>query len=143
MTAYRERTSKYRNARTEYNGQVYDSKFEAGVARDLDIRLRAGEIAGWERQYQVICIPFDSSGKPVLGCSVRHKVDFRVHELDGTYTLTEAKGLETADYKMRRRWLLDFWLPSHPDHTYMVLKDRKRCIGDIGRWRKRRCAQNR
>ena len=40
MTAYRERTSKYRNTRTEYGGRKFDSKFEAGVARDLDIRKR-------------------------------------------------------------------------------------------------------
>lgn len=124
--AYKQRTSKYRNKRTEYNGQTYDSKFEAGVARELDLRLKAGDIQGWERQYQVVCVPYDGEGYPVPKLAVRHKVDFRVHELDGSYTLLEAKGMETADWKRRRDWLLHFWLPEHPDHTYQVVKDRGR-----------------
>lgn len=126
MTQFRERTSKYRAVKTEYNGAKYDSKFEAGVARDLDIRLKAGEIAGWERQFKVECMPYLADGTPVPECKVSHKVDFRVHELDGTYTLTEAKGMETADYLMRRKWLLNVWLPAHPDHRYEVIKDRGR-----------------
>ena len=123
---YRQTTSKYRAQKTVFGDHKYDSKFEAGVARDLDIRLRAGEINAVERQFKIECIPYDCNGVPVLECKVTHKVDFRVHELDGSFTLLEAKGIETADYKMRRKWLLHFWLPAHPDHTYQVIKDRGR-----------------
>lgn len=126
MTAWRATGSKYRAARTEYNGRHFDSRFEAGVARDLDLRIRAGEIAGWEPQFHVVCTPHRADGTPVPSCAIRHRVDFRVHLLDGTYELLEAKGFETADYKLRRRWLLEFWLPQHPDHTYRVVKDRGR-----------------
>lgn len=120
---YTQRYSKYRAQRTEYNGQKYDSKFEAGVAETLDWRLRAGEIAGWEAQFKIECIPYTHAGDPVPKCKVSHKVDFRVHELDGSFTLLEAKGLELPDYKMRRKWLENFWLPAHPDHVYEVVKD--------------------
>lgn len=112
---------KYGNKKTEYNGYKYDSKFEAGVARDLDIRLQAGEIKGWERQYKIECIPYNIHGDPVLKCKVTHKVDFRVHNLDDSYTLLEAKGIETSDYKMRKKWLEHFWIPAHPDHDYHVV----------------------
>ena len=120
---YTQTVSKYHAKRTEYNGQTYDSKFEAGVAHTLDIRLKAGEIAGWERQFKIECVPYDCHGNPVLPCKISHKIDFRVHELDGSFTLLEAKGVETADYKLRRKWLENFWLPAHPDHVYQVVKD--------------------
>lgn len=133
--AYTQVYSKYRAKRTEYNGEVYDSRFEAGVARDLDIRLRAGEIAAVERQFQVVCVPYNRHGDPVPTLAVRHKVDFRVTNLDGSFELVEAKGLELADYQMRRRWLEAFWLPEHPDHTYTVVKDSGRGRGL--RWSKK------
>lgn len=117
---------KYRNSKTEYNGYIYDSKFEAGVARDLDIRLKAGEIKDWERQFKVECMPFNCYGDPVAKCKVTHKVDFRVHNLDGSFTLIEAKGFETSDYRMRVKWLEYFWLPAHPDHDYQVVKEGKK-----------------
>lgn len=126
MTQFRERASKYRAVKTEYNGRKYDSRFEARVAHDLDVRLRAGEISGWEPQFRIECMPFDANGDPVPQCKVSHKVDFRIHELDGTFTLLEAKGMETADYLMRRKWLLHFWLPVHLDHRYEVVKDKGR-----------------
>jgi len=112
---------KYGATKTEYNGYKYDSKFEAGVARDLDLRLKAGEFKEWERQFKIECIPYNCHGEPVLKCKVSHKVDFRIHEHDGSYTLLEAKGFETADYKMRKKWLENFYLPEHLDHTYQVV----------------------
>lgn len=43
---YRERRSnKFGAASTEYNGIRYNSKFEAAQAEELDLRLKAGEIA--------------------------------------------------------------------------------------------------
>ena len=120
---YTQRKTKYRAKRTEYNGEVYDAKLESGVAYQLDMRLRAGEIAAVERQFQVVCIPYTRDGRAVPALSVRHKVDFRIKHLDDSYELVEAKGLELSDYRTRRRWLEAFWLPEHPDHTYTVIKD--------------------
>ena len=111
---------KYTTAkRTEYNGYIYDSKFEAGHAAGLDIRLKAGEILDWERQYKVEMWACDQEGNPVF--KKTHKIDFRVHELDGSFTLEETKGWESPDYKERRKWLEKLWLPFHPDHEYLVI----------------------
>ena len=123
---YRQTYNKFRAKKTWYNGYKYDSKFEARVAQDLDLKLQTGLISGWEPQYKIECIPYDCNAKPVPKCKVTHKVDFRVHELDGTYTLLEAKGFETSDYRMRRKWLLNFWLPEHLDHKYEVVKENTR-----------------
>ena len=117
---HKQRYKKYSNAKTEYNGRTYDSKFEAGVAAELDLRLKAKEILGWEPQFKVEMWAYNVHGERVLRKS--HKVDFRVHELDGTFTLLEAKGFETQDYRDRRKWLEKVWLPENLDHTYQVVK---------------------
>ena len=91
---------------------------------ELDYRLKAGEIKDWERQYKVEMWAYDSAGNPVL--KKTHKVDFRIHENDGTYTLLEAKGVETQDYRDRRKWLEKLWLPDNLDHSYEVVKQGKR-----------------
>ena len=114
--------NKYGAIKTEYNGERYDSKFEASVARDLDIRLKANEIKGWERQYKVEMWACDCNGNRAMKKS--HKIDFRIHEHDGSFTLLEAKGVETSDYKERRNWLEAFWLPENLDHTYVVVKEK-------------------
>lgn len=121
--AWTQKYSKYRAKRTEYNGRTYDSKFEAGVAQQLDLRLRAGEIKDWEPQYKVEMVPYNKAGDPLPALKVSHKIDFRVHNLDGSYTLLEAKGMELADWQRRRKWLESLWLPEHPDHDYQVIKD--------------------
>ncbi len=119
---YTTRRKKFGNKRTEFNGKKYDSKFEAGVAKDLEVRKIAGEILDYETQYLVEMWAYDANGRKAM--KKKHKVDFRVHNLDGTYTLLEAKGLETQDYKDRRRWLETFWLPLNLDHTYEVIYNR-------------------
>lgn len=120
MTYTERRTNKYGAKKCEYNGYIYDSKFEASIAELLDWRLKAKEILGWERQFKVEMQAYDHTGKPVLSKS--HKVDFRVSELDGSFTLIEAKGFETPDYKERRKWLEKLWLPQNLDHKYEVVK---------------------
>lgn len=121
------KVNKYKAIRTNYGGYNYPSKLEANVAYMLDLRLKAGEIKAWERQFKVEMVAYDCHGNEAMTMS--HKVDFRVHELDGSYTLVEAKGVETADYRMRRKWLEKLWLPAHLDHTYEVVKEQSK------RWR--------
>lgn len=129
--------SKYRAKKTEYNGRTFDSKFEAGVAHELEMRKRAGEILDYDCQFKVECIPYDRHGNPMPELKVSHKIDFRVHELDGSFTLIEAKGVELSDWQRRRKWLERVWLPEHPDHTYQVVKDAGRGRGRGLRWSKK------
>lgn len=114
--------NKYGAKKTEFNGKKYDSKFEASVAQDLDLRLKAKDIAAVEPQYKVEMWCYRENGLPAF--KVSHKVDFRVTNNDGSYTLIEAKGVETSDYKWRRKFLENIWLPDNLDHTYEVVKQR-------------------
>lgn len=115
-------TNKYGAKKTEFNGHKYDSKYEASVAQELDLRLKAGDITEVLPQYKVEVWCYRENGLPAF--KISHKVDFRVANKDGSYTLVEAKGVETEDYKWRRKFLEHIWLPDHPDYTYEVYKQR-------------------
>jgi hypothetical protein len=82
----------------------------------LDWRLKAKEIVSWERQYPV---RIEINGQHILTT----KVDFRIHHKDGSYELAETKGFETPDYKIKKRLIEVVWLPEHPDHTYLLVKE--------------------
>ena len=102
------------------DGMKRDSKFEASVADDLLMRKRLGDIKDYDSQYKVEMDIYSKDGLKVH--TVNHKVDFRIHHNDGSYELLEAKGVETTDYRFRRKLLEKLWLPIHKDHTYTVVK---------------------
>ncbi len=117
------KTNKYGAKRTEFNGKIYDSKFEAETAYSLEVRKKAKDIKDYETQYKIEAWAYDENGKKAF--EVKHKVDFRILHNDGSYELYESKGIETDDYKWRRRFLEKLWLPAHKDHIYTVVKDNK------------------
>ena len=115
--------NKYGAKRTEgKDGIKRDSKFEASVADELLLRKQAGDIIDYDSQYKVEVWCYRADGTPAF--KVSHKVDFRIHEKDGSFTLVGAKGLPTADWQWRKKFLENIWLPEHPDHTYEVVQQR-------------------
>lgn len=92
LAAHRSK-SKYRNVRTEYNGVWYDSKAEALWARDLDYRMRDGEVLEWHRQTKV-----------QVGPQITTVVDFSVRDRNGWHYEEVKGGIETPKFKMVRRW---------------------------------------
>lgn len=114
-------SNKYGAKRTEArDGLKRDSKYEASVADELLLRKKAGDILDYDSQFKVEIWIYREDG--IKAFKVSHKVDFRVHNRDGSFELTEAKGVETSDWKWRRKLLEELWLPLHPDHTYRVVK---------------------
>lgn len=87
--------SKYGNKRTEYAGRVFDSEHEAEVFKQLDFRVRAGELRG------VVCQqPFQLPG------GVKYIADFIALKNDGTYDVIDAKSEATRRdrvYRIKRR----------------------------------------
>jgi hypothetical protein len=119
--------NKYGAKKAVYNGQTYDSIYEAEVAQELDLRQKGKDIKAWDRQYVVEIIGHLPDG--TVAYKQKHRVDFRIHHNDGTFELYEAKGVETRDYKMTRKLLEKLWLPLHRDHRYNVVKKTKRNKG--------------
>lgn len=116
--------NKYGAKKTEFNGKRYDSKYEATIAQELDLRLKGKDILSVEPQYKIEAWAYRQDGSKAF--MVKHKVDFRIKLKDGSYELIEAKGQETTDYLWRRKFLEHIWLPEHPDHTYLVVKQNDR-----------------
>lgn len=102
------------------DGMRRDSKLEASVADELYMLKFGGAIKDYDSQYKVLLNIYDKTGNVVM--TKTWKVDFRIHNNDGTYKLLEAKGLEGDDYKWKRDILMNVWLKEHPDYTYEVRK---------------------
>lgn len=117
--------NKYGAKRTEArDGIKRDSKYEATVADELLLRKELKDILDYDSQYKIECWAYRKDGSRAF--LVKHKVDFRIHHKDGSYELVEAKGAVTEDYKWRRRFLEEIWLPEHPDHIYTVVRQNRR-----------------
>lgn len=89
------------------------------MAQDLDLRKKAKDIKDWERQFKIEAWAHTKDGEPVF--KVSHRVDFRILHNDGSYELLEAKGVETSDYKWRKKFV-ELWLKDHKDYIYTVVK---------------------
>lgn len=94
--------NKYYNQVTIVNGKKYDSKAEAVVAQELEIRRKAREIRRWTSQF---AIEFRVRGK----CFATHFVDFMIEYPDGQRELREVKGVETGVWKLKRRMMFAFY----------------------------------
>lgn len=95
--------SKYRNKKTEVDGINFDSILEANRYCELKMLMASGKIQGFGRQPSFV---LDISGR-------RYRPDFIVCGKDGRLWVEDAKGMETAEFKSKRRmWEKAYpWLP--------------------------------
>ncbi len=114
--------SKYGNKKTEYAGRKYDSKFEARIAQELELRMKAGEFTEIDPQYRIkLYVYLPDGSKADLFTYI---CDFRCLKKDGSYLLVEAKGHVTDVYRTKRKILDLVWLPDHPDHEFEEVRQR-------------------
>lgn len=86
---------KWTNAKKqEYNGYLYDSKFEASYAQELDLRLKAKDIKGYDRQ-----VNLDLIVNGYLVC--QYRIDFIVYHNDGTVEYVECKGRHFDTWRLK------------------------------------------
>lgn len=111
-------TNKYKAIRTKYKGRTFDSRAEATKAFQLDCMKVKGEIFDWTPQFRIVLNIYDSKGLVID--SIKHRVDFCVTNLDGTYTLIEIKGVETQRYKIIRRLIEKVWVAENSNYKYVV-----------------------
>lgn len=112
--------NKYGAKKTTYNGRMYDSKLEARVAQELDLRMKAGEFLGIVPQYPInLYVYLPDGSKAYL---FRYICDFKCEKPDGSFLLVEAKGKETEMYRTKKKILDLVWLPDHLDYEYEVIK---------------------
>lgn len=80
--------------KTEYNGCLYDSKFESEYAQELDVRRKAHDIKSWERQVRLALVVND-----YVICT--YKIDFIIHHNDSTTEYIECKGYPTPVWRLK------------------------------------------
>jgi len=108
--------SKYGNKRTEYNGRKYDSKYEARIAQELDLRMKAGEFVEITPQFPIklyVYLP-DGSKAHIF----KYICDFKCEKPDGSFLLVEAKGHITETYRIKKKILDLVWLPDNPEYEF-------------------------
>ena len=106
---YRKMTSgsKYHNVKTKVDGITFDSKAEARRYEELKLLKMAGEILNFKTQPS---FRFDSG--------VRYRPDFIVWNADGTCHVEDVKGMETADFKIKKKT----WEHEYPQLPLRVVK---------------------
>ena len=91
---------KYAAVATEVDGMRFDSKKEARYYATLKLRRAADEVVLFLRQ-----VPFHLPG------GVRYVCDFLEFHADGTVHFVDTKGVETADFKAKRRMVETLYAP--------------------------------
>jgi hypothetical protein len=112
------RQNKYGAKRTEFDGYKYDSKFEASVAQDLTLRVKAKDIKSFDRQ---TTLRLDVNGVHICN----YKIDFVVHHNDGTQEFLEAKGFETMLWRVKWKLLEALHEEIAPGSIMTVIKQSK------------------
>jgi hypothetical protein len=107
--------NKFGAKRQTYNGNKYDSTFEAKVAEELDWRLKVGELIEVKRQ-----VKCSLNVHRVFICN--YYVDFKTIDKYGQVNYIEAKGFETAEWKLKKRLFMALLPIMDPGATYEVIK---------------------
>lgn len=89
--------NKYGRKKVDHAGYRFDSKLEAALFDQLKLRERAGEIKDIQAQDTIY----------LTAARIMYKPDFKYFDLaSGEFEWAEAKGLETSDYRIKRRlWM--------------------------------------
>ena len=109
------KANKYGASKTVFQGRLYDSKGEAGLATEIDILLKSGLVVKVEPQ-----ITFKLYGKNG-GKICTHRPDFLLTFKDGHQEAWEYKGFATAIWKIKR----DLFVDNYPDIQYVVITPRE------------------
>lgn len=91
---------KFNATATELDGLRFDSKKEARYYGQLKLRRATGEIIQFLRQ-----VPFHLPG------GVRYVCDFLEFHADGSVHFVDTKGVETADFKAKKRMVETLYAP--------------------------------
>lgn len=109
------RKNKYNAKTKQYNGIWYHSKFEASYAKDLDWRIKAGEIKSWIRQAK---ISLDVNGKHICN----YYIDFVVKHNDDSLEYVEVKGFETEVWRLKWKLFEAIYNEIEPGAVLTVVK---------------------
>src|SRR6266567_5802162 len=98
---YVRKANKYGAKKTEFNGRHYDSKHEAGIAQEIELLVKAGEVVHVEPQRSFALT--GRNGNRICG----HRPDFFLTFKDGHQEVWEAKGFATPVWQLKLKLFED------------------------------------
>lgn len=96
--------SKYNSKKVQYNGEIFDSKFELTFFIYLKELEKQGKISNLQRQikYELLPRQTDENNKfkfhPVV-----YKSDFEYDDVQGVHHTVDTKGFRTADFRIKQK----------------------------------------
>lgn len=100
-----------RAKKIERYGYHFQSKAEATFADECQMRLKAGQIAGWA--YEPHVFDLNVGGQHIA----RYKPDFLINHKNGEDEIVEVKGYWKADAKLR----VKLFQALYPRYTFRVV----------------------
>lgn len=97
---------KYRAIKTEYKGVVYDSKWEAQKAYELDMLQRAGKIEDLHRQVRFILQEEYVNNKGEKIRPISYIADFVFYDVKKRKMIvmdTKSPATRTAEYRIKKK----------------------------------------
>lgn len=115
--------SKYRAKRVEFNGEVFDSKFEATYYVYLQELVKQGKISNLERQHSYVLLPrqTDEIGKFKYH-PIKYVSDFE-YDIQGVHKTVDTKGMATPDFRIKQKL---FYYRTNRDIKCVTYKDAKK-----------------
>ena len=95
------------------DGYHYHSRAEARVAAELELRVKAKDIRGFDRQ---VWLRLMVNGVKV--CS--YVADFDIQHNDGSREILEVKGWQSPEWRIKRKLFEATWLKEHPGVKFTV-----------------------
>lgn len=93
---WNQRNKYFNTKKIKTSGGLYDSKFEAAKAQEIELMIKAKKIQGYDPHLR---IPLIVNGYTVCD----YYIDFAVYHLDGTVEYIETKGYATDTWKLKWR----------------------------------------
>lgn len=97
--------SKYGSRKTVVDGITFDSKAEARRYGELKLMERAGAISDLELQPSFEILPAFRDASGARYRAIKYLADFRYIE-NGKAIVEDVKGMETPEFKLKRKMLL-------------------------------------
>lgn len=96
--------SKYKSKKVEFQGIIFDSKFEATYYAYLKELLKQGKISNLERQvkYELVPRQTDENNKFKYH-PVEYKSDFEYDDCEQTHHTVDTKGFKTPDFRIKQK----------------------------------------
>ena len=96
--------SKYKSKKVEYQGYIFDSKFECTYYAFLQELVKQGKISSLQRQVKYCLLPrqVNEIGKFKFH-PVEYKSDFEYDDIQGAHHTVDTKGFKTADFRIKQK----------------------------------------